>query len=139
MEGEEVKSGDEPDSLARPEHRRRRRREERREEVLTSPDQVISHQDLDRRRHPEGEERRRKKKASRNVSEQTVQLMNGQSIPENEVDASLFQSLMDMGRTKIRRNGDRRRSTKVRESSMGSELMRSRTRENTDKLMQDEE
>ena len=57
---------------------------------------------------------RRKKKVTRNVSEQTVQLSNGQSIPENEVDAGLFKSLMDMGRSNIRRNGERRRSTKVR-------------------------
>ena len=90
----------------RPEQRRRRRREE----AVVSPEaDCVSPPPVEEER-----ERRRSKKTSRNVSEQTVQLMNGQSIPETEVDAGLFKSLMDMGRGKIRRNGERRRSTKVR-------------------------
>jgi hypothetical protein len=60
------------------------------------------------------EERRRKKKVVRNVSEQTVQLMDGQSVPETQVDGALFESLMDMGRVNLRRNADRRRSKKIR-------------------------
>merc|ERR1740128_187984 len=113
----------------RPEQRRRRRREE----AVVSPEaDCVSPPPFEEER-----ERRRSKKTSRNVSEQTVQLMNGQSIPETEVDAGLFKSLMDMGRGKIRRNGERRRSTKVRESSLGTELMRSRTRENTDRLLEE--
>ena len=92
----------------RPEQRRRRRREE----AVGSPDgDCVSPPPPP---VEEERERRRSKKTSRNVSEQTVQLMNGQSIPETEVDAGLFKSLMDMGRGKIRRNGERRRSTKVR-------------------------
>lgn len=94
---------DETEGVGRVEHRRRRRREDIPLES-TLPASV----------EPEEKEKRRKKKVSRNVSEQTVQLMNGQSIPETEVDAGLFQSLMDMGRVKLRRNGERRRSTKVR-------------------------
>ena len=93
---------DETEGVGRVEHRRRRRREDI---PLESTLPAVE---------PEEKEKRRKKKVSRNVSEQTVQLMNGQSIPETEVDAGLFQSLMDMGRVKLRRNGERRRSTKVR-------------------------
>jgi len=111
------------DEALKADQRRRRRREE-----VLSLDPVAQTDPIDT-------VVRRKKKVSRNVSEQTVLLSNGQSIPETEVDAGLFQSLMDMGRTTIRRNGERRRSTKVRESSLGSELMRSRTRENNDRLM----
>ena len=91
------------DGVIRVEQRRRRRRENIISVDPTSPEP-----------EPELKDPRRKKKVSRNVSEQTVQLSNGQSIPENEVDAGLFQSLMDMGRVKLRRNGERRRSTKVR-------------------------
>ena len=97
MDEEDVLQVDSTRSGLRVEHRRRRRREE---EAPTSP--------------PPPAEERRRKKMSRNVSEQQVQLMNGVSIPETEVEAGLFQSLMDMGRVKLRRNGERRRSTKVR-------------------------
>merc|ERR1712025_866972 len=70
-----------------------------------------------------------------NVSELEVVLDDGQRVPESKVDAGLFESLMstaaDMGMGTLRRNKERRRSTKHRESSRKSgDLMRSRTREN---------
>merc|ERR1719153_422618 len=81
-------------------------------------------------------ERRRSLKApTRNVSEQTVVLDSGARLPESQVDAGLMGALMstaaDMGMGTLRRNKERRRSTKHRESSRKSgDLMRSRTREN---------
>ena len=64
------------------------------------------------------ERRRRSQKSRPNVSEQNVQLADGQRVPESEVDAGLFESLMstaaDMGMGTLRRNKERRRSTKLR-------------------------
>merc|ERR1712130_745555 len=82
-------------------------------------------------------ERRRSQKSQMraNVSEQSVVLDSGARVPESEVDAGLMGALMstaaDMGMGTLRRNKERRRSTKHRESSRKSgDLMRSRTREN---------
>jgi len=81
----------------------------------------------------EARERRRRSAKSRsaNITEQSVCLADGQRVAESEVDAGLFESLMGMGMGTIRRNKDRRRSTKTRDGSKKSgDLMRSRTREN---------
>ena len=61
-------------------------------------------------------ERRRRSQKSRsaNITEQSVTLADGQRVPESEVDAGLFESLMGMGMGTIRRGKDRRRSTKSR-------------------------
>merc|ERR1712130_16028 len=64
-----------------------------------------------------------------------LRLDSGARVPESEVDAGLMGALMstaaDMGMGTLRRNKERRRSTKHRESSRKSgDLMRSRTREN---------
>ena len=64
----------------------------------------------------EARERRRRSAKSRsaNITEQSVCLADGQRVAESEVDAGLFESLMGMGMGTIRRNKDRRRSTKTR-------------------------
>merc|ERR1712154_704442 len=111
---------------------RRRRRNE-----VASPSGELRVADIpteeEKREHRE--RRRRSQKSRPNVTEQNVQLVDGQRVPESEVDAGLFESLMstaaDMGMGTLRRNKERRRSTKLRESSRKSaDLMRSRTREN---------
>merc|ERR1719153_618892 len=77
-------------------------------------------------------ERRRSVKApTRNVSEQTVVLDSGARLPESQVDAGLMGALMstaaDMGMGTLRRNKERRRSSKqARESSRMSGARRSR-------------
>jgi len=116
---------------------RRRKRHEENKETLSLENEISSAQvPLTEEDKRELRERRRRSQKSRpNISEQNVQLVNGQRVPESEMDAGLFESLMstaaDMGMGTLRRNKERRRSTKLRESSRKSaDLMRSRTREN---------
>eukprot|EP00090_Calanus_glacialis_P046943 TRINITY_DN9471_c0_g1_i2.p1 TRINITY_DN9471_c0_g1~~TRINITY_DN9471_c0_g1_i2.p1 ORF type:complete len:1990 (-),score=532.71 TRINITY_DN9471_c0_g1_i2:402-6158(-) len=116
--------------------RRRKRNEERIEAASPTDDSMVAQIPATEEEKREQRERRRRSQKSRpNVSEQNVQLADGQRVPESEVDAGLFESLMstaaDMGMGTLRRNKERRRSTKLRESSRKSaDLMRSRTREN---------
>jgi len=150
---------DEPESVEEKVVRRRKRREEeilsptlppeestamlekmtrrrRRNEVASPSDELrVSEIPTEEEKREHRERRRRSQKSRPNVSEQNVQLADGQRVPESEVDAGLFESLMntaaDMGMGTLRRNKERRRSTKLRESSRKSaDLMRSRTREN---------
>merc|ERR1711892_507771 len=151
---------DEPNSVEEKVVRRRRRREEqplsptlppdesaailekmarrrKRNEAAspTTDDAMVAEIPTEEEKREQRERRRRAQKSRPNVSEQNVQLADGQRVPESEVDAGLFESLMstaaDMGMGTLRRNKERRRSTKLRESSRKSaDLMRSRTREN---------
>jgi len=151
---------DEPNSVEEKVVRRRRRREEqplsptlppdesaailekmarrrKRNEAAspTTDDAMVAEIPTEEEKREQRERRRRSQKSRPNVSEQNVQLADGQRVPESEVDAGLFESLMstaaDMGMGTLRRNKERRRSTKLRESSRKSaDLMRSRTREN---------
>merc|ERR1719187_65191 len=109
------------------EHKQHRTRRRREEVPVVSPEPADEAEvKLERR---ERREKRREHRPRPNVGEQTVQLADGKVVPENEVDAGLFESLMDMGT--LRRNKGGRRSTKHRESSRkSSDLKRSRTREN---------
>merc|ERR1719427_497590 len=116
---------------------RRRKRHEERSEAKSPTDDSIGAQipTTEEEKREQRDRRRRSQKSRPNVSEQNVHLADGQTVPESEVDAGLFESLMntaaDMGMGTLRRNKERRRSTKLRESSRKSaDLMRSRTREN---------
>jgi len=114
---------------------RRSRRQEERSEAMYPTDDTRTAQKSEEEKREQKERRRRSQKSRPNVTEQNVQLADGQRVPESEVDAGLFESLMstaaDMGMGTLRRNKERRRSTKLRESSRKSaDLMRSRTREN---------
>jgi len=114
--------------------RRRKRNEERNEAASPTDDSRVAPATEEDKRELR-ERRRRSQKSRPNVSEQNVQLADGQIMPESEVDAGLFESLMstaaDMGMGTLRRNKERRRSTKLRDPSRKSaDLMRSRTRDN---------
>ena len=71
-------------------------------------------------RRAEARERRRRSQKSRsaNITEQSVQLADGQRVAESAMDAGLFESLMntaaDMGVGTLRRSKGSRRSTKTR-------------------------
>jgi len=133
---------EEPDSVEEKVVRRRRRREEeplsptsppdesaailekmtrrrRRNEVASPTDESrVAEIPTEEEKREHRERRRRSQKSRPNVSEQNVQLADGQRVPESEVDAGLFESLMstaaDMGMGTLRRNKERRRSTKLR-------------------------
>ena len=133
---------DEPESVEEKVVRRRRRKEEeilsptlppdestamlekmtrrrRRNEVASPSDELrVSEIPTEEEKREHRERRRRSQKSRPNVSEQNVQLADGQRVPESEVDAGLFESLMntaaDMGMGTLRRNKERRRSTKLR-------------------------
>ena len=99
------------------EQRRRRRPAE--EEVgqgldREEPGRGEQEQERPRRHH-------RRSRPSPNITEQQVQLADGQTVPESTLEAGsggLFESLMstaaDMGMGTLRRNKERRRSTKQR-------------------------
>lgn len=114
-------------------HRRRRPKEEG---TGDASEKGVDDDDLQakmERREKREKHRERHRQKTSVVGEQTVQLADGKVVPETEVDAGLFESLMDMGT--LRRNKQGRRSTKHRESSRkSSDLKRSRTREGVDLL-----
>merc|ERR1712038_1206958 len=111
------------------EHREHRTRRHRGEDHAPSKPSTEDPEAQAKQEQRERREKRREHRPRPNVGEQTVQLADGKIVPETEVDAGLFESLMDMGT--LRRNKERRRSTKHRESSRkSSDLKRSRTREN---------
>merc|ERR1719266_1462416 len=109
---------DEPESVEEKVVRRRKRREEeilsptlppeestamlekmtrrrRRNEVASPWDELrVSEIPTEEEKREHRERRRRSQKSRPNVSEQNVQLADGQRVPESEVDAGLFESLM---------------------------------------------
>ena len=108
--------------------RRRKRNEERNEATSPTDDSRVAQTTATEEEKREQRERRRRSQKSRpNVSEQNVQLADGQRVPESEVDAGLFESLMstaaDMGMGTLRRNKERRRSTKLRSVNYGFLMM----------------
>ena len=96
--------------------RRRRRKEESRAEAESG----AAGERPEEERRAEARERRRRSQKSRsaNISEQSVQLADGQRVAESEMDAGLFESLMstaaDLGVGTLRRSKGSRRSTKTR-------------------------
>ena len=97
--------------------KRRRRKEESRAEIEAGEGQSERTED---ERRAEARERRRRSQKSRsaNITEQSVQLADGQRVAESAMDAGLFESLMntaaDMGVGTLRRSKGSRRSTKTR-------------------------
>ena len=129
--------------------RRRRRKEESRAEAESG---AAERPEEERRAEARERRRRSQKSRSANITEQSVQLADGQRVAESEMDAGLFESLMstaaDLGVGTLRRSKGSRRSTKTRlscdsqiradfklflfrdSSKKSGDLMRSRTREN---------
>ena len=97
--------------------KRRRRKEESRAETEAGEGQG---ERTEEERRAEARERRRRSQKSRsaNITEQSVQLADGQRVAESAMDAGLFESLMntaaDMGVGTLRRSKGSRRSTKTR-------------------------
>jgi len=157
-ETEDMSRVEDTTSERRREHRRRRPKEEgsadasqeavdghysrrkpKEEGNGDASEQAIDDADLQAKmeRRERREKHRERHRHKNSVVEQTVQLADGKVVPETEVDAGLFESLIDMGT--LRRNKQGRRSTKHRESSRkSSDLKRSRTREGVDLLEEEE-
>ena len=99
---------------------RRQRRKKAEAAAVAVADAEVDVGEVDQKteeeRRAEQRERRRRSQKSRsaNITEQSVQLADGQRVAESEVDAGLFESLMGMGMNTLRRDKGRRRSTKTR-------------------------
>ena len=95
--------------------RRRRRKEESRAEAESG---AAERPEEERRAEARERRRRSQKSRSANITEQSVQLADGQRVAESEMDAGLFESLMstaaDLGVGTLRRSKGSRRSTKTR-------------------------
>ena len=109
-------SSEEAAALLEKMERRRKRKEESRAEAEAGPEAERAEDE----KRAEARERRRRSQKSRsaNITEQSVQLADGQRVAESEMDAGLFESLMstaaDLGVGTLRRSKGSRRSTKTR-------------------------
>lgn len=133
---EEIPPSSFTDEIPHPGREEQKSRSHKRRDEAVSPINGVSEEpvtDPEEGRRLKRETRRRSQKSQMrpNVTEQDVVLADGQRVAESEVDSGLFESLMstaaDLGMGTLRRNKERRRSTKLRKSA---DLMRSRTREN---------